>query len=158
MTVEMQISPTLRARFEASIDRTTDARGCFCWVGKSKTPGGYGQISIASGISKGAHVVAWYLETGEWPVAILHECDNRLCVNTRHMRNGTKGENNKDTAKKRRYHYGTNHHNGKLSDRAVTEIRARRAAGEKLSALAKDFDVSESLISQIYLRRLRDRG
>lgn len=148
----MQVSPTLRSRFEAAIGPgetcPTEWRGCL-------TNGGYGQISISSGTSRGAHVVAWFLEHGWWPRAILHRCDNRRCVTVAHMREGTKGDNNRDTAAKRRYHYGTNHHNGKLSDAAVSEIRQRRAAGEKLKMLASEFDVSEALISQIALGRAR---
>lgn len=112
-------------------------------------------ISIASGTSKGAHVVAWFLEKGFWPTAILHQCDNRRCVTVAHMTDGTKGLNNKDTARKRRYRYGTNHHNGKLSDRAVQEVRDRRAKGALLRELATEFGVSQALISQICLGRAR---
>jgi hypothetical protein len=112
-------------------------------------------ISIASGTSKGAHVVAWFLEYGWWPRAILHRCDNRKCVTVAHMTEGTKGDNNRDTAAKRRYHYAEAHHNGKLTDMQVTDIRDRRAAGEKGSALASEFGVSQSLISQIVLSKVR---
>lgn len=149
----MKLSPTLRSRFEAAI-----APGERCpleWVGRSVTNGGYGQISIASGTSRGAHVVAWFLEHGWWPRAILHSCDNRRCVTVAHMREGTKGDNNRDTAAKRRYHYGTNHHNGKLSDRAVREIRTRLARGETGAVLAREFDVSQALVSQIKLGKVR---
>lgn len=150
----MELSPTLRSRFEASV-----GPGERCpreWTGSSVTNGGYGQISIASGTSRGAHVVAWFLEHGWWPRTILHRCDNRRCVTVGHMREGTKGDNNRDTAAKRRYHYGRAHHNGKLSDRQVAEIRARRAAGERGSDLAKEFGVSEALISRIHLKQVRN--
>lgn len=143
----MKLSPTLRLRFEASV-----GPGEICpmeWQGASVTNGGYGQISVASGTSRGAHVVAWFLEHGWWPRAILHRCDNRECVTVAHMREGTKGDNNRDTAAKRRYHYGTAHHNGKLSDAQVSAIRIRRAAGEKLKPLASEFGVSQALVSSI---------
>lgn len=145
------MSPTLRSRFEAAI-----GPGEMCpleWKG-CRTNGGYGQISIASGMSRGAHVVAWFLEKGEWPQAILHRCDNRLCVTVGHMREGTKGDNNRDTAAKRRYHYGLRHHNGKLSDAQVVEIRRRRP-NEKLKVLAQEYGVSQALISQICLGKVR---
>ena len=148
----MELSPTLRSRFEAGV-----GPGTTCpqeWQGCT-TSGGYGQISIASGTSRGAHVVRWFLEHGWWPRAILHSCDNRRCVTLAHLSEGTKGDNNRDTARKRRYHYGTNHHNGKLSDTMVSEIRQRREAGAKLKTLADEYGVSQALISQIALGRAR---
>lgn len=151
----MKLSPTLRSRFEANVNPVPTARGCLLWMGASLTNGGYGMLSVASGISRLVHHVAWFLRYGRWPSpAILHECDVRLCVNTDHMREGTKGDNNRDTAAKRRYHYGTNHHNGKLSDAQVAEIRRRRKT-ETGRALAAEFGVSEALISQIHLERVR---
>ena len=148
----MQISSTLRERFEKSV--VLDVSGCLEWQG-CLTNGGYGQISIATGVSRGAHVVAWFLENGVWPIAILHSCDNRKCVTVAHMAEGTKGDNNRDTAKKQRFHYATDHHNGVLSDAQVREIRKRRMSGEKGRNLAQEFGVSEALISQIYLGQAR---
>lgn len=149
----MKLSPTLRSRFEAAV-----GPGEICpleWQGGSVTNGGYGMISIASGTSKGAHAVAWFLEKGWWPRAILHECDNRKCVTTAHMREGTKGDNNRDTAAKRRYHYGTSHHNGKLTDEQATEIIQRRRAGEKLRVLAEEFGVTQTLVCQLAKGQVR---
>lgn len=148
----MKLSSTIRERFDKSV--APAANGCLEWQG-CLTNGGYGQISIATGISRGAHVVAWFLATGTWPTAILHSCDNRRCVAVAHMTEGTKGDNNRDTSKKRRFHYATNHHNGVLADEQVREIRARRAAGEKGRDLAQEFGVSQALISQICLGQVR---
>lgn len=151
----MELSPTLRSRFEASVGAGTQCpvewQGCL-------TNGGYGQISIASGTSRGAHVVAWFLEKGWWPRAILHRCDNRKCVTVEHMVEGSKGNNNRDTAAKRRFHYGRAHHNGKLSTEAVSAIRSRRAAGEKLKTLADEFGVSMTLVSQVARGLARKHG
>lgn len=151
----MILSPTLRERFEKSV--AMGPNGCLEWQG-CLTNGGYGQISIASGVSRGAHVVAWFLEKGWWPIALLHECDNRKCVTVACMTEGTKGDNNRDTAKKERFHYSTDHHNGVLTDEQVREVRTRRIAGEKGCDLAVEFGVSETLISRIYLRRARRRA
>lgn len=145
----------MRSRFE---DRVGPGEKCpLEWQGSSVTNGGYGQISVASGISRGAHVVAWFLSKGWWPRATLHKCDNRKCVTVEHLREGTKGDNNRDTSAKRRYHYGTAHHNGKLSDTQVAQIRDRRAAGEKLRVLADEFGVSQALVSQIARGKVRNK-
>ena len=151
----MKISPTLKNRFERNC--APGPSGCIEWTG-CITNAGYGQISIASGISRGAHVVAWYLEKGYWPTAILHSCDNRKCVTVAHMQEGTKGDNNRDTSAKRRFHYATDHHNGVLTDQEVREIYARRVAGELGRELANEFGVSEAHISKIYLRQVRERA
>lgn len=143
----VDISPTLRDRFAASI--LPRPSGCVEWTGVTSNSG-YGMISIATGVSRSTHRVSWFLHYGRWPEkALLHSCDNRLCVNIEHLREGTKGDNNRDTAAKRRFHYGTDHHNGKLSDAQVVELRRRRDAGETLWALADYFGVSQALVSQI---------
>lgn len=154
----MQLSPTLRERFLANVSDTLTDRGCREWIGKSRTNGGYGQISIATGISKGAHVVSWFLEKGEWPKqCLLHQCDNKLCTTIEHLNEGTHKQNAKEAIERglKVHKYGLDHHNGKLSDKQVAEIRRRRAAGEKLKPLAKEFKVSEALISQIATGKAR---
>lgn len=148
----MKLSPTLSNRFELKVKA-----GGKCpleWAG-CVTNGGYGQISVAAGKSRGAHVVAWFLCYGYWPEAILHSCDNRRCVTIEHLSEGSKGDNNRDTAAKRRFHYAENHHNGKLTDTQVREIRKRRRQGERGVDIAHEFGVSQSLVSQIYLNKVR---
>lgn len=71
------------------------------------------------------------------------------------MQVGTIAENNHDTVVRRRRRRGIDHHNGKLSQEQVSDIRKRRAAGEKLKMLANEFGVSQALISQIALGKAR---
>ena len=99
--------------------------------------------------------MAWFLDTGEWPTAILHECDNRKCTTVAHMIDGTKALNNKDTAKKRRYHYGEDHHKTTLANALLPIIKARRLRGEKLKDLAREFGTSETTVSRIARGRTR---
>jgi HNH endonuclease/helix-turn-helix, Psq domain len=52
-----------------------------------------------------AHVVSWFLHTGEWPpkgLFVLHACDRPSCVNPAHLSLGTQSENMQDCIRKGR--------------------------------------------------------
>lgn len=102
--------------------------------------------------------MAWFLEKGVWPAGILlHQCDNKLCTTIEHLNEGTHKQNAKEAVERglKVHKYGLEHHNGKLSADHVAEIRKRLADGERGRHLAREFGVSEALVSQIKLRRVR---
>ena len=84
---------------------------------------------------------------------VCHTCDTPSCVNPEHLFLGTPAENQADMARKGRavgMRQGGEHHPmAKLTIAQVNEIRARRAAGEKLKDLARSFGVSESNVSVV---------
>lgn len=65
-----------------------------CWIWKQKT-------CIFS--SKIAYRVSYTLFIGKIPegMEICHKCDNRACVNPKHLYSGTHSDNMKDTIGKR---------------------------------------------------------
>ena len=74
--------------------------GCHEWLGSLNGRDGYGQFRIDGRIQY-AHRVAWALEHGRWPTEmILHKCDNRSCVNSDHLYEGTHSQNAIDKAQR----------------------------------------------------------
>lgn len=147
-------SVPLADRFWKYVEKTDE---CWKWVG-AKTFYGYGAIQSGG---KGGRVlranrVSWELHFG--PIGnelqVLHKCDNPGCVNPDHLFLGTPADNAADRTAKGRTRVGRipgeKHHQAKLKNEQVIDIRAKYAAGQiSLSRLATEYGVSKrrSLIS-----------
>jgi predicted XRE-type DNA-binding protein len=73
---------------------------------------------------------------------VAHICNNRKCINPRHLRWTTKKENSED-----RIMHNTN--GIRISNEDVLAIRNHIEKGIKQSTIAKEFNVDQSLISRI---------
>ena len=83
----------------------SDPNECWPWQAGSKGGRGYGYARV-KGASMGAHRVSWLLHTGKMPRAgfvIMHKCDNPICANPHHLREGTQSENMQDCVAKGRH-------------------------------------------------------
>lgn len=135
---------------------------CWIWMGgvreSSRKPGmPYGRIRIKKR-SVAAHRAMWIAVHGDpGPLVICHTCDVPLCINPAHLFAGTQRENALDCIAKGRYRspITARSYVRAKGERAaatkLTEAQARRAkfGGERISVLAREFDVSDACIDGI---------
>lgn len=81
--------------FWARVSKPTPT-GCWLWKGELWR-GGYG-LFVSGGKSRAAHRVSYYLAKGRipWGKVIRHTCDERRCVQPRHLIIGSYQENTQD--------------------------------------------------------------
>lgn len=151
----MKLSPTLLKRFNTNTARAEN--GCLLWAGLV-TPAGYGLMSIATGVSRGPHHVAWFLAKGAWPKRLRHTCDTPTCCEETHLLEGSQAQNMSDKVERGRQAFGMKHGMAKLPWDSVCEIRRLRAEGVSLKALADRFQTCQSNVSTICLMKTRTLG
>ena len=104
-----------------------------------------------------AHRYAYEQHRGPIPAGqfVLHHCDNRSCVNPRHLFCGDQQANVDDMINKgrdrKRGPAGTRNHHARITEEIVRKIRASPATAK---ILAKRHGVSVSLIHAVKQRRL----
>lgn len=124
-----------------------------CWECKGgKTKDGYGKFWL--GKTMKSHKVSYLIYRGEIAHGrcVLHKCDNRKCVNPKHLWLGTQKENIQDMIKKGRAIKATGERNGgaKLRWQEVTEIRDLYKTGRfSYNDFARKYHVSESTIKRL---------
>lgn len=150
------VSSTLRQRFADSTTRNSS--GCLEW-GKACSNAGYGMVSIATGVTRGAHQVAWYLHYGVWPEQlVMHSCDNRRCCEISHLSLGAQADNLADASRKGRLPHGAGHHKATLGTAEVSQIREVRKQGWTLAAIAKHYHTSIATAHNICRGYTRAKG
>lgn len=135
--------------------------GCWEWDG-SKNSHGYGQL--AAGLPNSRPEIASRAAYAAWvgPIPdgslVCHRCDNPPCINPAHLFLGTKADNNRDMAQKRRTANGEHKSSHKLSDAQVDEIRALYATGKfSQRELGVRFGVSQQFVGLLAKGQRRAR-
>lgn len=123
------------------------SNGCWLWDGNSFAEGyGYVWFKELKRVM-GAHRAAWIIYNGKIPAGLFvcHTCDNRACVNPKHLFLGTQKENVGDCIKKGRFFYVEKR---KLTAEQISQIRTLYRYGNG-RLLAKRYGVSRTTISDI---------
>jgi hypothetical protein len=145
------MTPLQIAHFWSKVD-VSHPYECWGWRGNAER-NGYGRMQV-DGSKLVAHRIAYQLIVG--PIdegnLVLHSCDNRLCCNPNHLRQGTHQDNMEDMVERRRSSMGAKNGRTKLDDADALYILTNpdRMSGK---ALAAKFGVASSTISYIRNRR-----
>lgn len=132
--------PPVEERFWSKVNKDTD-NGCWEWTGLLND-NGYGRFSF-EGKPQRAHRISWFLTYGSFPkLHLLHSCDNPLCVNPKHLREGTDLDNMQDRSNRGRAAR-------KLNEEKVRKIRKLFSENKASSDIAKMFEVSPGVIKAI---------
>lgn len=138
-----------------------------CWVwGGAMYVQGYGKLYAGrnergSAYFYRAHRLSWSIANG-CPVPegqdVLHSCDNRVCVNPRHLRVGSDAENAGDRATRERgkehRQRGEMNDNAKLTEDQVRQIIAelRRLPRRSQAEIGRRFGIKQPQVSRIMRR------
>lgn len=123
-----------------------------CWEWKSlDSSTGYGLVGVNNNRYY-AHRMSWLIFRGKIPkgLFVCHKCDNRKCVNPKHLFVGTCADNHKDMVKKGRMARGKELPQTKLSKNDIFTIRNSYSKGKTIQReLALRFSVGQDHISRI---------
>ena len=124
-----------------------------CWPWLAHTCHGYGHVRVGPKVKK-AHRLVYEEAHGPIPdgLVVMHVCDNRRCVNERHLRLGTPKENNSDRDKKGRQvaKRGEAHGMSKLTEANIREIGVLRTEiNSRVHDFAERFGVTPLAIRDV---------
>lgn len=157
--VAAQMTEQQKRAFWDKVNIRQDAKQCWEWTG-AKKPKGYGNVRINKRYTT-AHRVAWELANNmDIPegMLVMHLCDNPQCCNPAHLVLGTLKNNTADMLLKGRVNrvpiaVGERHGNAKMKNADIQTIMNMLARGDSQSTIAKRFNVVQTTISKIKLKK-----
>lgn len=145
---------TTESSFYLNVDKTPGrGPGGDCWIWTAGVNNkGYG-IASWQGKAKTAHALSFFFATGHFATGVTrHLCHFRICVNPKHLKQGTPKENMQDSIAAGRLRRGENHPSSRLTEIEVKEIRELRALGITQSEIASMFGIGKSTVGSIEKR------
>jgi hypothetical protein len=142
-------------RFLAKVNRNGPRRPhmktrCHEWMA-SLFRTGYGKFNSGDGRIVRAHRWLYMEANGSLPIGtdVMHECDNRKCVNILHLRAGTRGRNMKDAVRRERVPRGDLSPHSKVFSGQIKEMLRKRSCGYLLRELAAEYAISIASVSRV---------
>lgn len=144
------------ARFWAKMDRSGGPDACWNWL--AFTNHGYGVFKVMlDGAWRGvaAHRFAYEVAFGAIPLGsrhehcVCHRCDNRACVNPKHLFLGSQVENIQDRNAKARTARGMAMPHRKLTPDLVKAIRGLHDGGVSHRRIAAQVGVGKSTVGDV---------
>lgn len=137
--------------------------GCWEWQGSVSAQYGYARVGEKTyRVNRLSWMLANNREVREG-YCICHTCDNPICINPKHLWEGTRSENMRDMGRKgrnslQRYpelqKYGEDSHLAKLKASDVQKIRALVASGEHTQKeIGKIYGICQQHVSDLIRRR-----
>lgn len=151
------VAPIAEAeRFWPKVDKHGgDIERCWEFLGAAG-PFGYGLFWVYELKRKTyAHRVAYGLHYGQFDNSLIvrHACDNPICCNPHHLRLGTRADNNRDRAERKRgreqRQWGEDNASAKITWEMACEIRRLHAEGMSQMKIAPMFGIKQPQVSRI---------
>lgn len=125
-----------------------------CWIWTGMTSGPYGLFGSGD-YRTSPHRFSFELHNGPIPdgLHVCHNCDSPLCCNPAHLFPGTPADNIADKVSKDRQAKGETIGTSKLTKEQVISIRQRYAEGAVQRQIAKEFNITPTMVGYIVHRK-----
>lgn len=134
-------------------------RGCWEWTGYINTRTGYGDFNDGVKTVR-VHRFSFFLAGKSLGIGeeVRHTCHNRICVNPKHLKPGTRTQNMADAIKAGRHAFGERNGRSVYPSKDIPKIKQLVASGITQTAVAKIYGMHQSNVSRIVRGLLRKRG
>ena len=124
--------------------------GCYEWTA-SLHKMGYGKFQT-NGKTETAHRISYRLFVGEIPknLCVLHTCDNRKCVNPKHLFLGTHLENMADMRSKNRGAIKTN-----ITEEIANLIFEYKKLGQSQQSIGDSLGIHQTIVSKVLRNKIK---
>ena len=138
----MELAQKQSERFWSKVNKDASG-GCWEWIGNMHN-NGYGLINVEKKHWR-AHRLSYCIKHGSVPegMYLMHQCDNKKCVNPEHLKPGTHQENMADMKEKGRAA------KGKRKRLTMEQIQYILESGKSLSVLTAELKVHPRTVERI---------